>query len=171
MEELKKVIREIPDFPKKGILFYDVTTLFTDKQAFGVAIDALAHRYLNIRVDQILSVEARGFVVGAALAYRLGTGMILARKKGKLPWKTIGETYSLEYGTDRVEIHTDAVKKGGRVLVVDDLLATGGTAHAAATLVEKAGGKVVECAFIIELLDLKGRKKLKPFKTFSIIQY
>lgn len=171
MDELKKSIREIPDFPKKGILFYDLTTLFRDRKAFATAVDYLTHRYIDRKIDAVLGVEARGFVLGAAVAYRLNAGIILARKKGKLPWKTIGGRYKLEYGTDVIEVHADAIGKGEKILIVDDLLATGGTAQTAAGLVEKCGGKVVECAFLVELTGLKGRQKLKKWKTFSLLQY
>jgi adenine phosphoribosyltransferase len=171
MEELKKKIREIPDFPKKGILFYDLTTLFRDRWAFATAVDLLTHRYIEKKVDAVLGIEARGFVLGSALAYRLNAGIILARKKGKLPWKTVGGRYELEYGSDMIEIHADAIKKGEKILVVDDLLATGGTGYTAASLVEKCGGKVVECAFLVELTGLNGREKLKKWKVFSLLQY
>jgi len=171
MESLKKSIREIPDFPKKGILFYDLTTLFRDRSAFAMAVDYMVHRYLNTQIDAVLGVEARGFVLGAAVAYRLNAGIILARKQGKLPWKTVGGRYKLEYGTDVIEVHADAISKGDRVLVLDDLLATGGTAQTAAKLVEKCGGKVVECVFLVELLGLQGRKKLNKWPVFSLLQY
>lgn len=171
MERLKKSIREIPDFPKKGILFYDVTTLFRDRTAFATAVDYMTHRYIRTRIDAVLGVEARGFVLGSALAYRLNTGIILARKQGKLPWKTIGGRYKLEYGADAIEVHADAISKGEYILIVDDLLATGGTANTAAKLVEKCGGKVVECAFLIELRGLNGRDKLKKWPAFSLLQY
>ena len=171
MKELKKAIREIPDFPKKGILFYDVTTLMANGKAFSKALDLLVKRYKDKKIGAIAGIEARGFVFGAALADRLGTGIVLMRKKGKLPYKTIRESYSLEYGTDEIEMHVDAIKKNQRVLVVDDLLATGGTASAAARLIKKAGGKVVEAAFLVELIDLKGREKLKPVESFSLLQY
>jgi len=170
-EELVKSIRTIPDFPKKGILFYDLSTLFLNRRAFALTVDLLAHRYLGKRkIDAVMCIEARGFVLGAALAYRLGTGVVIARKKGKLPWKTIGERYELEYGTDVIEIHADAIGKNDRILIVDDLLATGGTANAAAGLVEKCGAKVVECAFVVELPELEGRKKLKKYKVHSLLK-
>ncbi len=170
-KELEQAIRKIPDFPKKGILFYDLSTLFLHKRVFALTVDLMAHRYLGKKVDGVLCIEARGFVLGAAIAYRLGTGVIMARKKGKLPWKTISGRYSLEYGTDVIEIHADAIKKGQRILVVDDLLATGGTASTAAKLVEKCGAKVIECIFLVELLGLKGRAKLKNYKIHSILKY
>lgn len=171
MEELKKAIREIPDFPKKGILFYDITTLMANAEAFKKSVDILEDRYKDQDIGTIAGIEARGFIFGAALALRLGTGVVLIRKKGKLPYKTISESYELEYGTDEIEIHEDAITKGQKVLLVDDLLATGGTASAAARLIRKVGGEVVEAAFVVELIDLKGADKLKPVKTYSILEY
>lgn len=171
MEHLKKAIRDVPDFPKKGILFKDITTLCRDPLAFQRMVDIMGHRYLREKIDMVVGIEARGFVVGAALAYKLGAGVALARKPGKLPWKTHKASYALEYGKDSLEMHRDAIKKGQRVLIADDLLATGGTASAVVSLVKKLGGKIVECAFIVELNDLKGRKKLKPQKVFSLLQY
>ena len=171
MEELRRVIREVPDFPKKGILFYDITTLLRDAVSFQRAIDILGHRYIGKRLDAILAIDARGFVIGAALAYKLGLGLILVRKVGKLPYKTIKASYSLEYGIDEVEMHKDSVSKAERVLIVDDLLATGGTASAAVKLVEDSGGIVEECCFLVELESLKGRDKLKPHRIFSLIKY
>ena len=171
MEHLKKTIRDVPDFPKKGILFKDITTLCQDPMAFQRMVDIMGHRYLRQKIDMVVGIEARGFVVGAALAYKLGAGVALARKPGKLPWKTHKASYALEYGKDSLEMHTDAIKKGQRVLIADDLLATGGTASAVVSLVKKLGGKIVECAFIVELNDLRGRKRLKPQKVFSLLQY
>ena len=135
-------------------MFYDLSTLFRDDWAFAAAVDVLSQRALKKRVDVVLGMEARGFVIGAAVAYRLNTGFIMARKPGKLPWKTVGTRYKLEYGTDTIEVHKDAIKKGTRVLIVDDLLATGGTAEAAGKLVEKCGGKIVEMSFLVELIGL-----------------
>ena len=171
MEALKKAIREVPDFPKEGILFYDITTLLKDGKALASAMDALSERYKTNNIDAVLAIEARGYIFGATLAYLLGTGFIPVRKPGKLPAETIQETYELEYGTDTIEMHADAVQKGHKILVVDDLLATGGTAAAACQLVEKAGGKVVECCFLIELSFLNGREKLGSHKVFSLLQY
>jgi len=173
MEEfdLRKAVREIPDFPKKGILFYDITTLLKDAKAFQRTIDILGNRYIDKDIDTILAIDARGFIIGSALAYKLGKGIVLVRKTGKLPYKTVKTSYRLEYGVDKIEMHKDAVSKGNNVLIIDDLLATGGTASAAIQLVKKSGGKVVECAFVIELLGLNGRKKLKPCPVFSLIQY
>ena len=171
MEELKKVIREVPNFPKEGILFYDITTLLKNGPAFAKAVDALCGRYEGKKIDMVMAIEARGYIFGPAIAYRLGVGFVPVRKPGKLPAKTIQETYELEYGTDTIEMHEDAVQKGQKVLIVDDLLATGGTAAAACRLVEKAGGRVVECCFLIELSFLKGREKLGPQGVFSLLQY
>lgn len=171
MEDLKKKIREVPDFPKPGILFYDITTLLKDGRAFGQAVDALCDRYKDASLDGILAIEARGYILGSVMAYRLGTGFLPVRKPGKLPARTIQETYSLEYGTDTIEMHADAVEKGQKILVVDDLLATGGTATAACNLVEKAGGEVVECCFLVELTFLNGREKLAGRPVFSLLAY
>ena len=171
MEELRKVIREVPDFPKKGILFYDITTLLRDAVSFQRTIDVLGHRYIGKKLDAILAIDARGFIIGSALAYKLGLGLILVRKVGKLPYKTIKASYSLEYGVDEVEMHRDSVSKGERVLIVDDLLATGGTASAAVRLVQDSGGIIEECCFLVELESLKGREKLKPHQVFSLIKY
>jgi len=169
--DLKNTVRNIPDFPKPGILFRDITTLLKDKAAFKHAVDALAKKYKNKKIDVVAAVEARGFIVGGVLAYKLGAGFVPVRKKGKLPWKTHSATYSLEYGTDTLEMHTDAVKPGDRVLIVDDLIATGGTVKAVADLVIKMGGKIVGIAFIIELVDLKGRDKLKPYPIVSLVKF
>jgi len=171
MLDLKKYIRTIPHFPKKGIMFRDITTLIQNGKAFRKVVDQIVARYKKEKIDVVVGAEARGFVVGAAVAYKLGVGLALVRKKGKLPHKTISTTYDLEYGTDTVEMHKDAIKKGQRVLVVDDLLATGGTAAASAELVKKLGGKIVGIAFIIELVDLKGREKLKGYNIFSLVEY
>ncbi len=171
MDALKKVIREVPDYPKKGILFYDITTLVKDPKAFAQALDAMCQRYIGQEIDAVVGVESRGFIFGAAMAYRMGTGFIMIRKPGKLPADVISETYALEYGEDTIEMHRDAVGKGQKVLVVDDLLATGGTAAAACKLIEKAGGEVAECCFMIELNFLDGRKKLAGQKVFSLLQY
>ena len=171
MEELKKVVREVLDFPKEGILFYDITTLLKDGKAFAKAVDALSGRYEGKKIDAVVAIEARGYIFGPAMAYRLGVGFVPMRKPGKLPAKTIQETYELEYGTDTIEMHEDAVEAGQKVLVVDDLLATGGTAAAACRLVEKAGGQVVECCFLIELSFLNGRDKLGSREVFSLLKY
>jgi adenine phosphoribosyltransferase len=171
MEELKKVVREVPDFPKEGILFYDITTLLKDGKAFAEAVDALSKRYEGRQIDAVVAIEARGYIFGPAMAYRLGVGFVPMRKPGKLPAKTILETYELEYGTDTIEMHEDAVEAGQKILVVDDLLATGGTAAAACRLVEKVGGQVVECCFLIELSFLNGRDKLGSREVFSLLKY
>lgn len=170
-EKLKQIIRDIPDFPKKGILFKDITTLWKDKLSFQRVVDLMAHRYIEKNIDVVVGVEARGFIVGSALAYKLGAGIVLVRKSGKLPHKTKKATYELEYGSDTLEIHEDAIEKGQNVLISDDLLATGGTASAVVDLVEALGGNIVECSFIVELENLKGRDKLKPHKVFSLLDY
>lgn len=171
MEELKKKIRDVPDFPKPGIVFKDITPLLADTRSFQKVIDAFARRYGQKGIDHVVAVESRGFIFGAALAYRMDAGFVPVRKKGKLPYKTESVEYALEYGTDKIEIHQDAIHKGSRVLVVDDVLATGGTAAATCELIEKCGGEVVECAFVLELGFLKGREKLKGREIFSLIQY
>ncbi|NIQ97385.1 MAG: adenine phosphoribosyltransferase [Desulfuromonadales bacterium] len=171
MEELKKIIRDIPDFPKKGIIFKDITTLLSDAKSFHRMVDLLAHRYVGLKIDQVVGVEARGFILGAALAYKLGTGITLVRKPGKLPSRTVRKEYELEYGTDTLEIHADAFKPGDRVIVADDLLATGGTMAAVVALVEELQAEVVECAFMAELKFLEGRKKLPEDKVFSLLDF
>ncbi len=171
MENLKKLIREVPDFPKPGILFYDITTLLKDRDGFKAVIDALKEHYEQPRVDLVLGVEARGFIFAPALAYALGAGFVPVRKPKKLPARTVREEYQLEYGTDSLEIHADAIQPGQNVLIVDDLLATGGTAAAVARLVEKLGGKVSGLGFVVELDFLKGRAKLAGYDVFSLLQY
>jgi adenine phosphoribosyltransferase len=170
-EDLKELIRQVPDFPKKGILFYDITTLLKDKRGFASLIDALAEHYLDQRVDLVLGIEARGFIFGPALAYRLNAGFVPVRKPKKLPAATASYTYELEYGTDTLEIHRDAIEKDQRVLIVDDLLATGGTARACAQLAELLSAKVVGLGFVLELESLRGRQKLPGYDVFSLIQY
>jgi adenine phosphoribosyltransferase len=169
--DLKQKIRSIPDFPKTGILFRDITPLLADGQAFRQAVDSIGERFLDRKIDVVVGVEARGFILAAALAYKLGAGNVLIRKPGKLPYKTNRATYALEYGTDTLEIHQDAIQPGQRVVVADDLLATGGTISAAVDLVRQQGGKIVELAFLIELTDLKGRERLKELPVFSLLQY
>ena len=171
MENWKNLIRTVPDFPQKGVLFRDITTLIKNGGAFRGVIDALHERYASREMDLVVGVESRGFIFGGALAYRLGLGFAPVRKPGKLPAHTVRVGYELEYGKDALEIHQDAIKKGDRVLILDDLLATGGTALATCQLVEKLGGIVEEVAFLIELLPLKGREKLKGYKVFSMISY
>ena len=171
MEELIKLIRDVPDFPKKGILFKDITTLLKVPGAFQKAIDLMAEPYAGKSIDLLVSVEARGFAIGSALAYKLGTGMVLIRKPGKLPSETIQVTYDLEYGTDSIEVHKDAIQKGQKVLIVDDLLATGGTVEGVVKLVNQMGGEIVGCAFLIELDFLNGREKLPGQEIFSLIHF
>jgi len=171
MSGLKEKIRSIPDFPKKGILFRDITTLMQDADAFKEACGLFYDRYKDLNIDKVVGIEARGFVFGAILAYMLNTGFVPVRKKGKLPYKTISEKYNLEYGTAEIEIHQDAISKNERVVIVDDLIATGGTVAAAINLVERLGGKVIECAFLIELPDLKGRELIKNKNIFTLLQF
>ena len=171
MQHLKQIIREVPDFPKPGILFYDITTLLKNAAGFKTVIDAFQEHYRNTRVDLVLGIEARGFIFAPTLAYAMGAGFIPVRKPNKLPAKTIRETYQLEYGTDSLEIHADAIQPGQNVLIVDDLLATGGTAAAVGRLVEKLGGKVVGFGFVVELDFLKGRDKLPGYNVFSLLHY
>lgn len=170
MNDLKSAIRDIPGFPKEGIIFKDITTLLGDKDKFKQAVDLFAEKFKDKKIDTIVSIEARGFIFGAALAYKIGAALAPVRKKGKLPFKTYSVTYELEYGKDTLEIHQDALKKGDNVLIVDDLLATGGTCKAVTELVEKMGGKIVGLAFLIELLPLKGREKFKNYNVVSLIQ-
>lgn len=170
-QKLKKIIRDVPDFPKKGIVFKDITTLLKDAVSFQRMVDLMAHRYVGKGIDLVVGIEARGFVVGAALAYKLGAGIVIVRKPGKLPYKTYKAEYSLEYGKDALEIHQDAISHGHKILIADDVLATGGTASAVAGLVEKMGGKIIECAFIGEISDLNGRKKLEPHPVFSLMKF
>jgi adenine phosphoribosyltransferase len=171
MNDLKKLIREVPDYPKPGILFYDVTTLLKDKNGFHMLIDQLCGHYANHHIDIVAGIEARGFIFAPALAYRLGAGFVPVRKPKKLPAKTVQVSYALEYGTDTLEIHEDAVQKSQRVLVCDDLLATGGTAAATVQLIRKLGGQVDGAAFAVELSFLNGRSKLPGLDVFSLIQY
>jgi adenine phosphoribosyltransferase len=170
-DQLKKLIREVPDFPKKGILFYDITTLLKDKAGYATLIDVLAERYIGKGVDLILGMEARGFIFGPALAYRLSAGFVPVRKPGKLPAATTRVEYDLEYGSNILEVHEDAIEKGQRVLIVDDLLATGGTAEATAKLATKLGADIAGLAFVVELDFLKGRDKLKGYDVYSVLHY
>jgi adenine phosphoribosyltransferase len=169
--KLEEYIRNIPDFPKPGILFRDITTLLKDKKAFRQAVDTLVEKYKNKKIDKVVAVEARGFILGGAIAYKLGVGFVPVRKKGKLPHKTNSVTYDLEYGTDTLEMHQDAVGRGDRVLIVDDLLATGGTVRAVTDLVRQSAAKILGIVFLIELTDLKGREKLKDYPVYSLIKY
>src|ERR1700751_4380028 len=169
VDHLKSLIREVPDFPKKGILFYDITTLLKDRLGFATLIDALAEYYLPKKVDLILGMEARGFIFGPALAYRLNAGFVPVRKPGKLPAATVKCEYELEYGSNCLEVHKDAIEKGQRVLIVDDLLATGGTAVATAQLAKSLGADIAGLAFVVELDFLNGRDKLKPYNVLSLL--
>jgi adenine phosphoribosyltransferase len=170
-DSLKKLIREVPDFPKPGILFYDVTTLLKDKLGFAMLIDALTERFLNKDIDLILGIEARGFIFGPALAYRLNAGFIPVRKPKKLPAETVKVTYDLEYGQDTLEMHKDAIKPGQRIVIVDDLLATGGTAQATAKLAKSLGADICGLAFVVELDFLNGRDKLTEYDVVSLLHY
>jgi adenine phosphoribosyltransferase len=170
-EPLKKLIREVPDFPKKGILFYDITTLLKDKAGLATLIDALAEHYIKQDVDLVLGMEARGFIFAPALAYRLNAGFVPLRKPGKLPAATVKFDYALEYGTNTLEIHKDAIQKGQRVLIVDDLLATGGTANATAKLASSLGAEIAGLGFVVELDFLKGRDLLQGYDVFSLLHY
>jgi adenine phosphoribosyltransferase len=168
---LKDHIRDIPDFPKEGIVFKDIMPLLADKKAFTYTIDAIAHQFDRDDIDKVLGIEARGFIVAAPLAYRFTAGLIPVRKPGKLPWKVEREEYDLEYGTDQLEIHKDAIEPGERILIVDDVLATGGTAAATARLTERCGGKVAGIATVMELGFLNGRDRLSEYEIFSLITY
>ena len=170
-DEFKKYIRNIPDFPKKGIIFRDITNFLKNGESFQKAIDKIAGRFSQEKVDVICSVEARGFILGAALSHAMGVGFVPIRKKGKLPWHTHRQSYDLEYGQDELEIHTDAVSPGTQVLFVDDVLATGGTAKAAVDLIRKMKGNLVCAAFLIELQELQGRTKLEEVPVYSLIRY
>jgi adenine phosphoribosyltransferase len=171
MEHLKAKIRHIPDFPKAGILFYDITTLLQDPAGLRQAIDSLAAPFQGQGIDLVVGIESRGFIFGPAVADRIGAGFSLVRKPGKLPSRTMRATYDLEYGTDALEIHDDAVREGQRVLIVDDLLATGGTAMAASGLVKRLGGEVHALAFLIELVNLNGRRRLEGERLHTVLQY
>jgi len=168
---LERSIRNIPDFPKPGILFRDVTTLILDKAAFKKAVDLLAEKYKKMKINKVVGVEARGFIFGAAVAHKLGAGFVPVRKKGKLPHKTISATYQLEYGTDTLEIHKDAIDRGEKVLIIDDLLATGGTVRAVIKLVKQLGGNIRGIGFVIELVDLGGKEKLKGYPVYSLVKF
>jgi len=170
---IKSLIRTIPHYPKPNIMFRDITSLLKDPIGFRIAINELVRRYADMEIDKVMGIEARGFIVGAPLAYALGKGFVPIRKQGKLPAETIGYDYELEYGTDRIEVHTDAITSGERVLLVDDLIATGGTAEAATKLIEKMGGKIVECCFVIDLPDVGGRKRLEKqgYSVFALCEF
>jgi adenine phosphoribosyltransferase len=170
---IKSSIRTIPDYPKPGIMFRDITTLLKDPIAFRTTIDQLVTRYQSQKIDKVAGIEARGFIIGAPLALELGVGFVPIRKTGKLPGETIGHDYALEYGTDRIEVHLDAIAEGERILLIDDLIASGGTAEAACKLIERIGGRMVECAFVIELPELGGRKILENngHKVFALCEF
>ena len=170
-DQLKKLIREVPDFPKQGILFYDITTLLRDKRGFAQLIDLFSEHYIGKNIDLILGMEARGFIFGPALAYRLNAGFVPVRKPGKLPAATCRVEYELEYGSNALEVHKDAIEKGQRVLIVDDLLATGGTAEATAKLAKSLGADIAGLAFVVELDFLKGRQRLGAYDVFSLLHY
>lgn len=168
--DIKSKLRTVPHWPVKGVLFWDITTLLKDKDGFRHVCDELYNRYKNEKIDKVVGIESRGFIFGSVLAYKLGVGFVPIRKPGKLPHKTTSMEFEKEYGKDKIEIHTDSIQKGERVLIVDDLLATGGTLEAAVKLIEKLGGKVVEATFIIELPELKARDRIKGYKIFSLVE-
>jgi adenine phosphoribosyltransferase len=171
--DLKRLIRTVPDYPKPGVMFRDITTLLKDREGFRATIDALARRYEDRRIDKVAGIESRGFIIGAALAARLGAGFVALRKRGKLPAATVGHEYELEYGVDRIEMHVDAIAADERILLADDLVATGGTAAAAIRLIEGAGARVVECCFVIDLPDLGGRRRLEGLghAVFALVEF
>ncbi len=171
LEQLAKIVRAIPDFPKKGVVFRDITTLLQDAVSYQQVIDFISHRYIARDIDLVLGVEARGFIIGSALAYKLGTGVVIVRKPGKLPYRTQKVTYQLEYGEDTLEIHEDAIRPGQKVLIADDVLATGGTVKACIDLVKALGGEIVECAFLLEIEGLGGRDRLAPYGVFSLLRF
>jgi adenine phosphoribosyltransferase len=170
-ESIKAKIRTVPNWPKEGIMFRDITTLIKDPKGLKETIDLLYNRYKDKKIDKVVGIESRGFIFGAPLAYLLGCGFVPVRKPGKLPAECVSEEYTLEYGTDKIEIHKDAIEKGDRILIVDDLIATAGTANAARNLVKKLGGTLVECTFIVELVDLKGRDKLVGENIYSVVEF
>ena len=170
---IKQKIRTVPHWPKQGIMFRDITTLLKDSEGFNHTIDLLVERYKDMKIDIVAGIERRGFITGAVLAHRLNVGFVPIRKPGKLPAETVSEEYKLEYGTDKIEVHTDAIQKGAKVLLVDDLIATGGTALAACNLITKLGGQIIECSFIVDLIDIGGKKRLMDagFKVFSLVVF
>jgi adenine phosphoribosyltransferase len=171
MKDIKCKIRSIPHFPIENVTFRDITTLMQDAEAFHEACERFYEHFKDLKIDKVIGIDARGFVFGSVLAYKLNVGFVPVRKKGKLPYKTISEKFSLEYGTGEMEIHSDAINKGERVVIIDDLIATGGTVSAAIKLVERLGGVIVECAFLVELPDLKGREKLKDRKIYTMVEF
>ena len=173
MTTIKSCIRTIPNYPKDGIMFRDITTLLSDPEGFGLAIDKMVQRYTPLKIDKVAGIEARGFIFGAPLAHQLKVGFVPIRKKGKLPFKTVSHEYELEYGTGTIEIHTDGVQKDEKVVLVDDLLATGGTAEASIRLVEQTGGRISECCFVVDLPDIGGRKRLQNlgYDVFSLCEF
>jgi adenine phosphoribosyltransferase len=170
---IKTLIRTIPHYPHQGIMFRDITTLLKDPVGLRLTIDDIVKRYQGQKISKVAGIESRGFIIGAPVAYRIGAGFVPIRKKGKLPAETIGHDYELEYGADRIEVHVDAIAKGERVLLIDDLIATGGTAEAAITLIRKMGGEIVECCFVIDLPEVGGRKRLEKMglKVFSLCEF
>lgn len=171
IERLRRSIRDIPDFPKKGIIFKDITPLLKDKELFSLSVEEMIKPFKDKEIDRVVAIEARGFILGGAIAQRLQCGIIPVRKKGKLPFTTHSVTYELEYGTDILEMHTDAIERGNRILLVDDLLATGGTAKSTSELVERCGGRIIGISFLIELTFLKGKEKLKGYSVHSVTQF
>ncbi len=171
MEDLKQYIRDIPGFPKEGIVFHDITPLLQNAKAYEAAVDEMAKLLEGKEIDYLVGIEARGFIFASALAMKLGTGLVIVRKPGKLPYVTINASYNLEYGSDSLEVHRDAIHEGSKVVMVDDLLATGGTAAAAGELIEQLGGEVLGYCFLVELLELEGKKLLDPHPVWSILQY
>jgi adenine phosphoribosyltransferase len=169
--DFRAYCRDVVDFPKKGIIFRDITNLLKNGPVFKSAIDSIAMHYQTTKIDSIISIEARGFIIGSALAYRLGCGLVPVRKKGKLPWKVYRQSYDLEYGQDHIEVHQDAIEPGQNILIVDDLIATGGTVEAVAKLVKEMKGNIIGAAFLIELTELKGKEKIKDIPVFSLIKY
>mgnify|MGYP000039751448 CR=1 FL=1 len=169
--DLKNKIRSIPDFPKKGIIFRDITPVLQDKKSFRFLINELIKPYKNKKIDKVVGIDARGFLLAAPIAYKLGAGLCIVRKKGKLPYETVAQNYSLEYGEETIEMHKDSILPGEKVLIVDDVIATGGTLKATADLVEKLGGKIVGIVVFVELEDLKGREKLKKYRLYSLVKF
>ncbi|MCI0454133.1 MAG: adenine phosphoribosyltransferase [Candidatus Dadabacteria bacterium] len=171
MEDLKKYIRDIPNFPKEGIIFHDITPLLQSATAFGYAVDMMADKIKDKKADYLLGIEARGFIFASALAYKLNLGLVIVRKPGKLPYKTVNASYNLEYGNDVLEMHRDAISNASRVILIDDLLATGGTAAAVGNLVRRLGGEIAGYCFLVELTELNGREKLKPYPVSSVLEF